>query len=210
MKIAWTSCTNPRFSRKLPEINKINTNRFFISCSCKIKQQFTLKHHALLRSKKIQNDLKTSIMHNFMDNAPFHSNFIPEWSPIKDLYKYHDEFKNNWTRNLTSLKNRTFELHYPRLVMAQISSIMLMEMISEELDAPARVNPAQFATSIETSSFMYGQIWHELLQVHVQFASKTLPDHESIIRNGFCVKNCKFLMREKFWFILESRSENCS
>jgi hypothetical protein len=75
---------------------------------------------------------------------------------------------------------------------------MLIDVIDDELDAPAHLNPAQFPNSIEPSSFEYGPNWHDLIQVHVQFASKTLPDHESINRNGFCVKNLEIFLREKF------------
>ena len=96
------------------------------------------------------------------------------------------------------LKSSTFESRYPRLVMVQSSSMMLVEMIDGKNEAQTHVNPVDFANSIEPSSFEYGPNWHDLIQVHVQFASKTLPDHESINRNGFCVKNLEIFLREKF------------
>ena len=82
--------------------------------------------------------------------------------------------------------------------MAPISPTMLVDVIDDELDAPACTNLAQFANSIEPSSFEYGPNWHDFFQFHVQFASRTLPNHESINRNGFCVKNLENILREKF------------
>ena len=93
--------------------------------------------------------------------------------------------------------------------MVQKSSIMLGEMINEKIGAPARVVPAQFTNSIDSSSFEYGSIWHQLLQFHVQFHSKMLHDHESINRNDFCVKNLQNIFERKNLVILESRSEKC-
>jgi hypothetical protein len=82
--------------------------------------------------------------------------------------------------------------------MPQIFSTMLNEVIDDEFEAPAYTNPAQFAKSMEPSSFEYGSIWHQLLQFHVQFHSKMLQDHESINRKGSCVKKLEKNLREKF------------
>ena len=82
--------------------------------------------------------------------------------------------------------------------MVQNPSTMLVKMFDEELDAPARMNLAQLANSIEPSSFMYGQNWHEFLQVHVQTCSEMLHDHDSNKKNGFDVRKLKFLLREIF------------
>ena len=112
MKIAWTSCAKPRFSRKRPEIKNKCTNRLITSCTCKIKQQIMPKHHNKLRSKEIKFDIKLSNMHNFMDNAPFHSNFILESSPIKDLHEYHNELENRWDRKSTSWRTASWNSCY--------------------------------------------------------------------------------------------------
>lgn len=82
------------FFRKRPQIKNKCIIRILVSCTSKIKPQFTLKHHALLKSKKIKNDIKTSNTYIFMNNAPFHLIFCSESSPIKYLHKYNNEFKN--------------------------------------------------------------------------------------------------------------------
>ena len=74
---------------------------------------------------------------------------------------------------------------------------MLVEMIDGEIEAPTRMNLTQLANSIEPSSFKCGQNWHEFLQIHVQFASKTLHNHEFIKRNGPCVKKLEVLGERK-------------
>ncbi|KAI5409951.1 hypothetical protein KIW84_055421 [Lathyrus oleraceus] len=48
---------------------------------------------------------------------------------------------------------------------------MLNEVIDDESEAPAYTNPAQFAKSMEPSSFEYGSKWHQLcLTVKVENA----------------------------------------
>jgi hypothetical protein len=66
---------------------------------------------------------------------------------------------------------------------------MLIEVIDDEFEAQGCTNPAQFPISIDASSFESGPNWHGFFQFHVQTCSATLPDHESIKRNGSCVKN---------------------
>jgi hypothetical protein len=51
--------------------------------------------------------------------------------------------------------------------MAQSSSMMLVEMNAGEIEAQLHVKPAQFANSMDASSFEYEQIWHGLIQFHV-------------------------------------------
>jgi hypothetical protein len=75
--------------------------------------------------------------------------------------------------------------------------MILVMIVYEEMEAPARMNLAQLANSIEPSSFKCGQNWHEFLQIHVQFASKTLHNHEFIKRNGPCVKKLEVLGERK-------------
>ena len=87
------------------------------------------------------------------------------------------------------LKCRAFESRATSSAKPQIFSAMLNEVIDDEFEAPAYTNPAQFAKSMEPSSFEYGSIWHQLLQFHVQFHSKMLQDHESIISRTYILLN---------------------
>jgi hypothetical protein len=81
--------------------------------------------------------------------------------------------------------------------MAQISSTMLGEMINEELDAPTHLNLAQFPNSIEPSSFMCGQNWHEFLQIHVQISSKPYQKPELCKEMEVYVKNLENIFERK-------------
>lgn len=82
--------------------------------------------------------------------------------------------------------------------MFQKSLAMLVEMIGGRFEAPTRVVPAQFKDSMDASSFEHEQIWHGLIQFHVQFYSKLLHDHESTNRKCSCVKKLKKSLRENF------------
>ena len=93
--------------------------------------------------------------------------------------------------------------------MAQSSSMMLVEMNAGEIEAQLHVNPVDFENYIDASSFMYGQVWHEFLQIHVQSSSEILHDHDSNKRKCFCVRKLQVLDERKFWLILRSGSENC-
>jgi hypothetical protein len=71
--------------------------------------------------------------------------------------------------------------------------MMLVDMIDGEIEAQTSTNPVEFEISINASSFMCGQNWHEFLQIHVQISSETLHDHDSNKRNGLCVRKLEVL-----------------
>jgi hypothetical protein len=82
--------------------------------------------------------------------------------------------------------------------MVQNSSTMIVEVIDGEIEAQTSTNPVEFEISINASSFMYGQVWHESLQIHVQSCLETLHNHESNKRNGFCVRKLEVLVERNF------------
>ena len=81
--------------------------------------------------------------------------------------------------------------------MVPNSSTMLVEMITGEIEAQLHVNPVDFENSMDASSFEYEPNCHDLLQFHVQACIETLPNHESIKRNGSCVKNLENIFERK-------------
>jgi hypothetical protein len=97
------------------------------------------------------------------------------------------------------LDEQNLESRDTRLVMAQSSSMMLVEMNAGEIEAQLHVNPVDFENSMDASSFEYEQIWHDSFQFHVQISSKIHPEHESINRECSCVKNLKNICERKIW-----------
>jgi hypothetical protein len=51
--------------------------------------------------------------------------------------------------------------------MLEEASLLLVEVIDDELEAQQHLNPAKFEITIDASIFEYSSIWHGLLQFHV-------------------------------------------
>ena len=76
--------------------------------------------------------------------------------------------------------SRTWNWLVSMLVKVQESSMMLVDVIGDELEAPIHTNSVQSSAAMDASIFAHSSICHDFLYFHVQILSTVPQDDEWI------------------------------